>query len=156
MGYYVVPGNQASLTTTGKTAVQTSGAATPRRHKYSEIVMGALANPNATDTGLTFDVVRITATSTATAYTPNQSDLADAACSTVAGINATAEPSIASTPLTLGLFPLNQRNTVRWVAVQESQMMTMPATTSAGAAVRCLAASGGFTSSVAATLTFME
>lgn len=158
MGYYVVPGNQGSLTTSAKTCVNTTGGATPRRHKLSEIVMGAVGNPNATDTALTFDVVRLGgagAGSVSTAFTPNPNDPADAACSTVAGINNTSEGSVISTS-TLAFFPINQRNTVRWVAVQESQMFIMPATTSSGAAVRCLAASGGFTASVAATVTFME
>jgi len=157
MGYYVAAGNQATLTTTAKTAVNTTAPATGRRHKYSEIVMGAVANPNATDTALTFDVVRLTtAGSTSTALTPNPSDLADAAATTVVGVNVTSEGSGASTNTYLALFALNQRNTVRWVAVQESQMMIFPTTQSAGGAIRCLAASGGFTASVAATVTFME
>lgn len=156
MGYYVVPGNQGTITTTAKTCANITGGATARRQKWSEIVMGAVANPNATDTALTFDLVRIVAAgSTSTAFTPNPNDPADAACSAVAGINNTSEGSVTSNS-TLAFFPLNQRNTIRWVAVQESQMFIMAATTSAGGALRALAASGGFTASVAATVTFME
>lgn len=155
MGYYVVPGNQGSITTTAKTCVNTTGGATATRHKYTEIVMGAVANPNATDTALTFDVVRILAAgSTSTAYTPAAQDSVESATSVVAGINCTSEGSVVANS-TMALFPLNQRNTIRWVAVQESQMMIMTAVTSAGAAIRALAASGGFTASVAATVTFM-
>lgn len=156
MGYYVVPGNAAANTTAARSNVCLTSAG--RREKVCEMVMGAVANPNATDTALTFDLIRVTTNASVgggTAFTPNPQDPADAACSGVANINLTTESSAVANS-TLAFFPINQRNTVRWVAVQESQMHIVSTTTSAGVALRSLAASGGFTASTAATMNFME
>jgi hypothetical protein len=54
----------------------------------------------------------------------------------------------ASRPTLLQIL-LNQRNTVHWVAVQESQTLIMPTTQSAGCAARVLSTT--FTASAAAT-----
>lgn len=159
MGYYVIAGALSATSTTAFEAATTTGGSSPRRAKYCEMVMGAVANPNAsTDTALTFDVVRVGgagAPSAATAYTPVPVDSAEAAATTIAAIQATTHASVVANS-TLAYFPINQRNTVRWVAVQESQMLMFPGIQSTGGTLRCLVATGGFTASIAATITLME
>lgn len=154
MGYYAVPGNQATISSSYKTAaVVTATSGALRRGKIAEIMLGFSANPNATDTYGQFDLSRQTAVGTSTAFTPNATDPADVAALATAGVNATVEGTITANSSVFN-EAVNQRGSVRWVASQESQMLIYPATAANGFALRCLSTT--YTGSVTGQLTFME
>ena len=157
MAYYATGGTQSTIGSAYKGLAATWGAASsPRRHKLYEIIIGATGNPNATDTYFQVDVSRLSQTTSiaGTSFTPNPIDSADAACSAVALINETTEPSAALIANSLLNFGLNQRGTTRWVASQESQYLTAPATSASGLYLRAL--SNVYTSALAGQETFME
>jgi hypothetical protein len=117
--------------------------ATPRRGKVYELMMGAASAPSATDTPIQYDLSRVTSsTSGGTSYAPQVLDPADIATPsavayiTASGATLTANSSVFS-------VPLNQRNSQRWTAAQESQMLIYPATASNGFAFRALSPSYG-------------
>lgn len=128
-------GSPQSLSTSFKTitslTAQTSGL---RRAWVYDISFGLSDVPNATDCPYVFDVSRQTTLGTGTNATPAPLDTADTACTTVATVNYTVEPTItASTELlTMGL---NQRASFRWVAVPGSELV-IPATNVNGIAGR--------------------
>lgn len=154
MAKYMVPGNQATISSSYKTAaIATAAASTPRRGKIAEIIIGASANPNATDTYIQFDLSRQTAAGTTTAFTPNPVDPADAACSALGGVNATVEGTVTANSSVFN-DAINQRGTLRWIETDESKMLIWPATASNGFALR--AQSGTYTGSVTAQLGFLE
>jgi hypothetical protein len=140
-----------------KTAVLLSAAAsTPRRGKVAEIIIGAIGNPNtSTDTYLQFDLSRLTtiASWTTTAFTPVPVDFADAACNTVAGVNASAEGSVTASS---SMFNdgINQRGTFRWIETDESKMLIWPATANNGVALRVL--SNAYTNGASGQIGFLE
>jgi hypothetical protein len=158
MGYYAVPGNQATIAATYKTAalVQTVTSGTARRIKVYEIMVGASANPNATDTYIQWDVSRITASGAGayTSWTPTLLDPADIAASTLAGINATAEATAITANSSLWNEGVNQRGSLRWVAAQESQYLIVPGALNNGLILRGLSTT--YASSVTGQLTFQE
>lgn len=157
MPYYHVPGRQDAVSSAYKTSAQVSASAAPtKRGKVTEINIGTLGNPNATDTYLQWDVSRITATGAGanTAWTPTSVDPADGAAQTSAGINATVEATTITSNSTIKFWGVNQRNTLRWVAQQESQMLIWPATSGSGLILRCLSAT--YTATSAGTIDFME
>jgi hypothetical protein len=131
-------------------------AASPRRHKWYEVIIGATGNPNATDTYFQVDISRITDTTSiaGSSFTPNPNDLADAAASTVALVNETTELAAALIGVSLLNFGLNQRGTTRWVASQESQYLVAPATSKAGLYLRAL--SNVYTGALSGQLSFQE
>jgi hypothetical protein len=161
MPYYTVAG---SMTVSGAYnqhgalvyATSTNGAqASPlRRGKIYEIIVGATANPNSTDTDVQFDLSRIsTSTSGGTSFAPVVTDTADQsipsalAYITASGATVTANSSLFNAGV-------NQRNTVRWVAAQESQYLVWPATSGNGFALRAL--SPNYTGTVGTNFSFME
>lgn len=156
MPYYAVPGNQGTITTTYKTGAQINATGTTKRAKVYEIMVGPTGAPNATDCSLQFDVSRITATGAGayTTWTPTLLDSADGASVISAGINATAEATTITANSSLWNEGVNQRNSLRWVAPQESQYLVSPATAGNGFVLRCLSAT--YTSSVSTQLTYQE
>jgi len=144
----------SSYKTAALVSAATSGTA--RRGKVFEVMVGATANPNATDTYLQWDISRITASGAGayTSWTPTSLDPADAATNTLAGINATAEATTITANSSLWNVGVNQRGTLRWVAAQESQYMIWPATASNGLILRGLSTT--YTSAVSAQLTFQD
>src|SRR5262245_46077189 len=146
-------GTQQANTTTFKT--QTSlhvVTANLRRASLSEIMVGAVAAPNATNCNITWDVSRTTAAGTATAVTPTAADPADAASDVVANVNHTAEPTVTAAS-SLWSIALNQRASQRWVAKDGSELI-IPATNLAGLASRSL--SPTFASTTLITLIFSD
>jgi hypothetical protein len=143
------------MSSTYKSSCSTWGPATPRRHKWYEIIAGAVQNPNATDCAIQLDVSRFTTTTglAGTAFTPNPTDPADAACTTVVAVNLTVDPVVTASSQVLN-FGLNQRGTTRWIAAQESQYLIVPATAQAGFDLRQLSAQ--YASSIATQITFLE
>lgn len=133
MGTYAVNANQATVSTTAKGTCALWTVTTLRRLKIYDYTVGATNVPNATDCDIVFDISRLSQTTSlaATAYTPQPTDPADGAAVGVASVNSTTEPAAAliasATPE--AHFGFNQRNTVRWIAAQESQFLIGPATT---------------------------
>lgn len=157
MATYAVGGNQSALTSTNKGTVATwAVTATLKRIKWYEIIIGATGNPNATDTYIQVDVSRLAATTSiaGTSFTPVATDSADGAAVTVALTNETTEPASALISNSLLNFGLNQRNTTRWIAGQESQYLISPATNINGLYMR--ANSNAYTGAVATQITFLE
>jgi hypothetical protein len=156
MPYYFVRGAQAAVTSAYKTAAQVNATGTNKRGKICEINLGTVDNPNATDTYLDWDMSRITATGAGayTTWTPTSLDTADGAAVNVSGINATAEATTVTANSSIKRWGMNQRNSLRWVAQQESQMLVWPATSGNGIILRTL--SGNFATSATGTIDFME
>jgi hypothetical protein len=156
MPYYAVPGNQGTVAAGYKTGAQVNASGTTKRIKVYEIMVGPTGAPNATDCSIQFDVSRITATGAGayTTWTPTLLDPADGAAVTVAGINATAEATAITANSSLWNEGVNQRNSLRWVAPQESQYLVAPAVASNGLVLRALSAT--YTSSVSTQFTFQE
>ncbi len=155
MATYGVPGFQATMSSGYKSSISQWQSATPRRTKWYEIVAGAVQNPVATDTQIQLDVSRFTTTTglAGTAFTPNATDPADAACQAVVSINLTTEVVVTSNSSVMN-FGLNQRGTTRWIAAQESQFLIIPATAQAG--FNCRQLSANYNTSVATQVTFLE
>jgi hypothetical protein len=116
--------------------------------------MGAASAPNATDTPIQYDLSRVTSSASGgTSYAPQVLDPADIATPsavayiTASGATLTANSSVFN-------VNLNQRNSQRWTAAQESQMLIYPATASNGFAFRALSPSYG--ASVGTGLYFQE
>ncbi len=156
MPYYAVPGSQTTVTSSYKTVTQINVTGSTKRGKVFEIILGANANPNSTDTYLEWQCSRITATGAGayTTFTPNPLDPADGASVVSAGVNATAEATAQTANSALFYEGINQRSAVRWVASQESQYLVFPATAGNGLVLRVQ--SGTYTSSVTGQLTYME
>ena len=155
MATYGVPGFQGTMSSSYKGSLASWGGATPRRHKWYEIIAGAVQNPVATDTQIQLDVSRFTTTTglAGTAFTPNPTDPADAACSAVVAINLTTDPVVTANSSVLN-FGLNQRGTTRWIASQESQYLIVAATAQAG--FDCRQLSANYNTSIATQVTFLE
>lgn len=158
MPYYAVPGSHSAVAAAYKTAALIQGATsgTLKRGKIFEIMVGAASNPNATDTFIQWDVSRFTASGAGayTAWTPTSLDPADSAAIVVAGITATAEATTFTANSSIWNEAVNQRGSLRWVAAQESQYMVMPATASAGLALRGLSTT--FATATTGQLTYQE
>lgn len=158
MPYYAVPGSHSAVASTYKTAALIQGATsgTLKRGKIFEIMVGASANPNATDTYIQWDVSRTTASGAGayTAWVPTSLDPADSAAIVVAGITATAEATTITANSSIWNEAVNQRGSLRWVAAQESQYLVMPATASNGLLLRGL--SSTYTGATTGQLTYQE
>jgi hypothetical protein len=155
MATYAIGGkNTVSSAYVGAAAIWCS--ATPKRIKLYEFVLGATANPNATDTYIQVDISRLSQTTSlaGTAFTPVATDPADGAALMVAAVNMTTEPAAALISLSLFNTGLNQRATTRWIASQESQYLIAPATATNGLYLR--AQSSTYASTFDAQLSAME
>lgn len=155
MATYGIPGFQGTMSSSYKGSSAMWASATPRRAKLYELIAGAVQNPVTTDTQIQLDVSRFTTTTglAGTAFTPNPTDPADAACQEVVAINLTTDPVVTANSSVLN-FGLNQRGTTRWIAAQESQFLIAPATAQAGFDVRQLSAN--YNTSIAVQVTFLE
>lgn len=157
MPYYGIGGTQSTLTSANKgTVAAWTVTATLKRMKWYEVIIGATGNPNATDTYIQIDISRLLATTSiaGSAATPAPIDPADGVSVMTALINETTEPNAAIVTPSLMNFGLNQRNTTRWIAAQESQMLTSPATNINGLYMRVL--SNAYTGACATQLYYQE
>ena len=160
MPYYAVTGHQTcSAAYNGVAALayasSTNGSAL-RRGKVYEVIMGATSNPNATDCLIQYDVSRMTASGSlaGTSYAPVVLDPADlAASSALAYVLCTVGPTVTANSSLLNVG-LNQRNSQRWQAAQESQMLIWPATNLNGLVARCL--SPTYNADVGIQISFQE
>ncbi len=146
---YSVAGNIAAVTTTHKSMASILGAAAVRPMLY-DVIVGADGTP--ADNAMQYQVERQTTAGTFTAFTPLPLDSADVAAVTVAGINATIEPTITATSNLLSI-PVNQRASFRWVAAPDSEIKA-PATANNGLVVTAL--SPAYTGTAKCTAMFME
>lgn len=155
MATYAV-GGATTITSAYTGAAVTWSGATTRRHKWYEFVLGATANPNATDTYVQVDISRLTGTTSlaGTAFTPVATDAADQAAVIAAAKTITTEVNSALVGGSLFNTGLNQRATTRWIAAQESQYLIAPATAQNGLELRALSTT--FASTFAAQVSFME
>jgi hypothetical protein len=157
MPYYGIGGSQTTTASANKGSVATwTLTATLKRHKWYEVIIGATGNPNATDTYIQIDISRLLATTSlaGSAAVPAATDPADGVSIITSLINITTEPNAAIVTPSLMNFGLNQRNTTRWIAAQESQYLVAPATNINGLYMR--ENSNAYTGSVATQLYFME
>lgn len=157
MPYYSLPGLVHTMSTAFISAATITGpTASSRRIKIYELVLGATANPAATDTAIEVDLSRVTATGTGTAtlYTPVASDVGDGAATGTGNITYTTEPQTITASSTLYKIGMNQRATVRWIAAQESQYITTPNASGSGFVLRALSAN--YASSFGGQISFME
>lgn len=155
MPYYAVPGLR-TVSSGYTTGAQVNATGSTKRAKVYEIMVGPTGAPNATDCSIQYDVSRITATGAGayTTWTPTLLDPADGASVLAAGINATAEATTITANSSLWNEGVNQRNSLRWVAPQESQYLIAPATAGNGFVLRTLSAT--YASTVSTQLTYME
>jgi hypothetical protein len=157
MGYYALGGSQSTIASTYKGVVASwCPASNTKRHKWYEFVLGATANPNATDTYIQVDISRLSQTTSlaGTAFTPLALDPADGAALIVSAVNLTTEPAAALIASSLFNTGLNQRATTRWIAAQEAQMLIAPATAVNGLIMR--GQSSTYTSSFAGQVSYLE
>ncbi len=127
-----------------------------RRTKWYEFVLGATANPNATDTYIQVDISRLSGTTSlaGTAFTPAPTDPAAQVSVTLAAKTLTTEVNSAILGVSLFNTGLNQRATTRWIAAQESQYLISPATAQNGLELRAL--SSTYSGTFDGQLSFLE
>lgn len=156
MPYYSVPGSHSAVSSSYKTAARANAGGATKRGKIFDIMIGASANPNATDTYVQWDVSRISATGAGadTAWTPTSLDPADGAAVNSAGITATAEATTITANSSLWNEAVNQRGSLRWVASQESQYLVWAAAAGAGLILRGL--SSTYTGTTTGQFSFQE
>ena len=125
--------------------------ASPRRGKIYDILVGTAGTP--ADNYVQWSVVEFTGNTTAagTVSTPVKLDQADAAATSLAVINSTANGTI-TVNSELWFVGINQRASYRWVAAPGSELV-WPATSSAGLVLR---AAGTATVFPTGTVMFQE
>lgn len=149
MGRYAVECNRTASITLPVASV-TAAAASPRRFKVYDMVVGSEATPQ--DSIFLWRCFYVTAPGTATAVTPQALDISDTIASTVVG---NENHTIDATPSGVSVLqiPLNQRATFRWVAAPGGELIA-PATTTDGFALYTPTASALI--AVSATIHFDE
>jgi len=159
MATYQINANQGTVATTAKgTMALWSPSGALRRLKIYEFDVGATAAPNTNDCNITIALSRAFTTSTVvgTAYTPNATDPADGAADGTSLVNITTE--LAAAGISTGLPEynngMNQRNTIRWVAAQESQFLICQAVALSGHYMTVL--SPNYTGSIQTNVYYLE
>jgi len=113
--------------TASTTAISVTATAAVRPMIY-DLLVGSVATP--ADNAGEYILQRYTADGTGTANTPTALDSGDPACTAVAKVNHSVEPTYTAN-LFLLRFATNQRATFRWVAAPGSELKA-PATASNG------------------------
>lgn len=145
---YAVQGTRNVASPSATLAVLTSTSAI--RPNIYDLILSSSAVP--ADNSLLWQMQRVTAPGTSTAYTPVALDPGDPAATAVAGINHTVEPTYTANAYLLRVA-LNQRATHRWIADPDGPIR-LPATASNGAGLFPVHAS--FTGAVDFTLHYYE
>lgn len=144
-------GTRQALSSAYKTLLAlTAATATLTSAEVYDIVVGTNGTP--ADNSVEYDVSRQTAAGTSTAVTPNALNPTKRAAGTVANANFTAEGTITAASTVLN-FPLNQRQSQRWVALDKAAQLVIPNTNLAGFAIRAKSAAYTGTASVTALFT---
>ena len=157
MPYYYIDGSltaSAAFDANGVLVYASSGNGSAlRRGRVYELLMGAASAPAATDTPIAYDVSRTsTSAASGTSYAPQCLDPAEG--QTPAALAFTGSTNGVTAGSTVFSVALNQRNSQRWTAAQESQMLIWPATALNGFAFRAL--SPAYAASVKTGLYFEE
>lgn len=129
MAKFAAPMTRGTASTTLAMGALTAAAASPRRAKIYDVIVGCGGTP--ADNNVVFAFSRCTTAGTAgSAVTPAALDAADTLASTiVCGQAHSADPTgSAVSQLTI---PINQRATMRWVAAPGGELV-IPATASNG------------------------
>lgn len=156
MAVYGISGQQATLTSSLKSAITLACAGTNmRRFKVFDINVSQGAAPASTDTNIEFLLNRWTgAAAIGTSFTPAPTDPADAASVTTGLVNCTAEPGTVTAAALFDIF-LNQRAPYRWQTYLGSGAeLTMPATASVGC--RLATQSAGYTGQAGGVIYYQE
>lgn len=147
-------GTMQAMATSYKTLLALTCQTTPLgRFKIYEWKVGTNGAP--ADNWMEYDISRQTAAGTATSVTANPLDPADASASTVCVANASVEGTITAAS-SVDYWPVNQRASVRWVAMGDDDMLVAPAVNNAGFAFRSRAAAAGYTGTVGVAIKFKE
>jgi hypothetical protein len=158
MPYYYVDGALTASAAFNQHGAMTwatsSNGSALRRGRVYELLMGAASAPAATDTNIAYDLSRITtSTSGGTSYAPQCTDPAELAIPAALAFITASGATVTATS-TVFSVSLNQRNSQRWTAAQESQMLIWPATSLNGFAFRAL--SPAYAASVKTGMYFQE
>jgi len=139
MPQYTVIGNQATVSTSYKTAISVTAASsgTLRRGRVFDFSIGPQAAPNSTDCSIQWDLSRMTASGTATVSLVNAADTVDAAFTGLGFSNYSAEPTVTSSSQVWN-NGANQRAPMRWVASGPDAEFVYPATAFNGFVLRAL------------------
>jgi hypothetical protein len=133
---------------------------TLRRLKIYEFDVGASAAPAATDCNFNIVLQRMFYTSqvVGTSYTPNPTDPADGAGAATSLVNISTELNANSQSTGLPEYNngMNQRNTIRWVAAQESQFLISAATALAGHYMTVACPGAAYTSGIQTNVWYLE
>jgi hypothetical protein len=161
MATYQINGNQSAVASTAKGTMALWTVTTLRRLKIYEFDVGASAAPATNDCNINIVLSRSFSTSlvAGTSYTPNPTDPADGAGAAVSLINITTELVAGSISTGLPEYNngMNQRNTIRWVAAQESQFLISQAVSLSGHYMTVLSgASGAYTGSLQSNVYYLE
>lgn len=147
-------GSQQNLSSSYKTLISLTAQTTGLRRAFiSEWDIGLDGAPNSTDCAIDWDLSAITALGTGTAVTPNPNDQADAAATTVATVNDTAEPTYTSASSRWAIGA-NQRASYRWIAQNADDRIVVPAINVNGYGLR--AKSATYASTAVAHMFFAE
>jgi hypothetical protein len=123
---------QRTASSSASVGIVNAPASGMRRAKIYDLVFGSEGTP--ADVANLWQLQRATAAGTTTAVTPQALDPADAAAVTVAGENATVEPTYTSNAFLLTVA-LNQKATFRWIAAPGGELL-IPATASNGIGIK--------------------
>jgi hypothetical protein len=139
-----VPG----ATNTGNTTIQQTIGSTSVRFQVYDLVISSGATP--ADNAAEYQLKRLTAAGTVTAFTPVALDNGDPATlltltTAGCGYSATGEPTYTANSQLLDIG-VNQRATFRWVARERSEIVAPASTNGLGLFVK--AANAAFTTSV--------
>ncbi len=157
--YVITNGSSANAGTQQPTATTYVGAligltganAAPRRIKIYDLLIGTNSTP--ADNYIEWNIIRVTAASTATSATPQPTDPADATSVTTGTVNSSAMSASVSVNSDAFYVGVNQRASYRWVANPGGELVS-PATSSAGFQLR--ARSNAYTGTATGTIYFQE
>jgi hypothetical protein len=107
----------------------TAPASSMRRVRLYEANFGSEDAP--ADNAFLWQLQRCTTVGTRTSFTPVILDPADAACAFTAGENHTVEPTYTAGAILLH-WPMNQRASLRWIAVDRDSELVIPAVANNG------------------------
>ena len=149
MRNYAASGQQATCTTTLKTALGLTGGTTTRP-AIQQLLIGTSSTP--ADNALTWIAQRYTAAGTSTAVVPKPLNSGDPVCIATAGQNHSVEPTYTSAEFLFKLA-LHQKASHIWQALPGCEWV-LPATASNGVGIGALSAA--FTGALDASIVFAD
>ncbi len=129
---------QRTASTTLPVGTLSAAAASPRRAKVYDLLIGSEATP--ADNAFLWQVQRHTADGTGSAVTPQSLDPADSLASTIVAKENTTVDATRTTNAFLLNLGLNQRASFRWVAAPGGELV-IPATANNGLSIMTITSS---------------